>query len=380
MHQHIHIHKIHILKDELSEVYFNLSIQSFALSLISVFIPIYLLGIGYSFNEMLIFFIIIYATLGLLSPFCAMLANRIGFKHMIILRTPFLITFLFGLNLIEIINIPLYALAFIGGLSSSLYWNSINSIFAEHSNKLHRGSQTGKMISMPNIASLAGPTIGGILAYMFGFKTLFIITTFFILISLIPLFFTKDTKPHVNFSIKKMFRIKSNMRFFIYNALNGTRFIAGMIFWPLFIYWGLDGSTTGTGLSRTITSVGIILLTFYVGHKTDHSDKYKYIKKGALFVGLLWFIRIFSTTQTEFFALSFLAGFFAVLIDLPFTAASFDQANKENPDEFVVFREMSINTGRVIFMFLTLLISDSVLKMYVGFSLAGLASLAFLFF
>ncbi|MCK4927426.1 MAG: hypothetical protein KAS11_03095, partial [Candidatus Aenigmarchaeota archaeon] len=93
-----------------------------------------------------------------------------------------------------------------------------------------------------------------------------------------------------------------------------------------------------------------------------------------------WFARIFASSSFEFFIYSLLAGFFTVLIDVPFLAASFDQANKENPDEFVVFRDIFIGFGRFVFLGLTLLVSDAAMKVLLGFGLAGAASLLFLFF
>ncbi|MBW6451423.1 MAG: MFS transporter [DPANN group archaeon] len=380
MHRHYHFHKIHILKNELSEVYMNLSIQSFALSLVSVFIPIYLLKLGYSFNEVIMFFIVFEGTLGFVSPFAATLANKIGFKHIIMLRVPFLITFLLGLNFIETYSISIYLLALIGGGSASLYWNSINSIFAKHSNKLHRGTQTSKLFSIPQIASLAGPTIGGLIALVFGFNILFITTTVFVCISIIPLFFTKDTKTHVNFSFKKMLKFKNNFKYLIYFMFHGIKSLVSYLFWPIFIYWGLQGSTIGMGLSHTITSLGIIAFTFYIGKKSDNMDKFKLIRYGGLLFGILWFVRIFSKGTIDYFILSFLGGLIIVLIDLPFVAVSFDEANKKNPDEFIVFKEFSMNLGKVIFLACTLLVSDAILKIFFGFSVAGIVSLAFILF
>ncbi|MCK5043262.1 MAG: hypothetical protein KAR51_04500, partial [Candidatus Aenigmarchaeota archaeon] len=137
MHLHHHMHKIHILKDELSEVYMNLAIQSFALSLISIFIPIYILSVGFTFDYMILFFMVFYGFIGLTSPVSAALANKFGFKHIILFRTPILITFLLGLyNIDGLAFSPLFLAAF-GGIGSSLYWVSINSIFAKNSTKLH---------------------------------------------------------------------------------------------------------------------------------------------------------------------------------------------------------------------------------------------------
>ena len=132
MHIHHHFHKIHLLKSELSEIYLNLTIQSFGLSLISIFIPIYLLTLNYSLEQVLIFVMVQFGTLALLSPVSALLANRFGFKHIILFRTPLLLAFLAALYFLPKISMSIYLIAFVGGLAGSLYWTSINSIFARH--------------------------------------------------------------------------------------------------------------------------------------------------------------------------------------------------------------------------------------------------------
>ncbi len=380
MHMHHHMHKIHILKDELSEVYMNLTIQSFALSLISIFIPIYILSIGFSLEYMILFFMVFYGSIGLTSPVSATLASRFGFKHMILFRAPILILFLLGLHNMDSLPFSPIFLAAFGGIGSSLYWVSINSIFAKNTDKLHRGQQTGKLISMPQIAALAGPTIGGVISLFYGFKILFIITSVLIVLSVIPLFMTGETRPHMKFSFKDMLNRKDNKKFSFYFIADGAKFVAGVIFWPLFIYWGLSGSATGTGLSMTLAGVGVILFTYFIGKKSDKKDKHSFIRKGAVLVALLWFVRMSANTPFEFYMFSLLAGLFTVLIDVPFMAVSFDQANKTNIDKFIVMREMSLSFGRFLFLGFTLLVSDAAMKVFLGFGLAGAASLLFLFF
>ena len=68
---HIHMHNIFRLKSELGEIYLNQVIQTFALALIGVFIPIYLLKLGFSLPVVLGFLAVYFLALGGLSvPDC----------------------------------------------------------------------------------------------------------------------------------------------------------------------------------------------------------------------------------------------------------------------------------------------------------------------
>jgi hypothetical protein len=48
------------LKREIGELYITVSIQTFALSMISLFEPIYLFELGFSISQILLFFIFVY--------------------------------------------------------------------------------------------------------------------------------------------------------------------------------------------------------------------------------------------------------------------------------------------------------------------------------
>ena len=106
----------------LQAIYTMHSIQGFALSLVGIFIPIYLLTLGYSVSQAIIFFIIYYIA-GLIAAFTAVhIAKYIGLQQTLIFRFPFTFAFLILLYLLESINIPLSLIAFLGGFQNTLYW------------------------------------------------------------------------------------------------------------------------------------------------------------------------------------------------------------------------------------------------------------------
>ena len=66
--QHFAIHRVVKIRNELEEIYLNQVIRTFAVSLIGIFIPIYLLNIGFALNEALFYLMVVMATLGTTSP------------------------------------------------------------------------------------------------------------------------------------------------------------------------------------------------------------------------------------------------------------------------------------------------------------------------
>jgi len=375
-HHTLHLHHMRIIKSEIQEVYLNLLIQSFAFSLITIFIPIYLLKLGYSINQALIFVMFEIGTLSFFSPFSAMLAKKYGFKHIILYRVPLLIVYFGGLYALNYARIPLYPLAVTGGIAGSIYWVSLHSLFAKHSDKLHRGAQAGKMISIPNIAALFGPSIGGIIAIGLGFRVLIAAAMLLLIASTIPLFFTSDMKPHVvHFSLSDVFA-KKRLKFLLAFASQGTMAIAGTVIWPIFVYFTLN-DVASVGFMTSMMTVGIILFTLYVGRISDRTSRFALMKIGGILMALTFFLRIYATDITRVFAVSFFAGMFTVLIDLPILAVFYDIANRENLTETVVLREIGLGIGRVCSILVVLWVLN---KFAVGFSLGGIASLAFSLF
>ena len=94
---HTQGHKHHILNRELSELFATVSIRGFAVSLIAIFIPIYLLEIGYSLSMTLLFFVVtnVFHFLGIYPA--ALIISKKGVKHTIFYSMPFLILFFLGL-------------------------------------------------------------------------------------------------------------------------------------------------------------------------------------------------------------------------------------------------------------------------------------------
>ena len=82
--EHSTIQKLFQIKSEIQEVYWNLVIQTFAKSLIGIFLPLYFLTIGFSLTEAVAFAFIYFASLTIFSPLSGRLTARVGYKHQIL--------------------------------------------------------------------------------------------------------------------------------------------------------------------------------------------------------------------------------------------------------------------------------------------------------
>jgi MFS family permease len=369
---------VHLLRNKLSELYLNFAILSFTFSLVGVFVPIYLLDIGYELSIVLIYLVLHFAALGFFSPVAAKLANRIGFKHMILyLRIPLMILWLFLLQIIPEFGTPIILIAgIVSGIGSALYWIPTNSMFMRYSDHMNRAKEVSQFKLFGAVPSVVGPAIGGLIIVYMGFSILFVIAIIIGFLSVIPLFRTPDTKPHVQFSHMKLFSHKNN-RYHLMFLVDGFKTVGLAVFWPIFIFLTLN-NIADVGFTNSLVSAGLLAFAFMHTSMLPKIRKHTFLKMGGLISAILWIMVIFSQSVVNLLLISFLLGFFVTMIDANFEALSINKAKHlKNKDEFIVMREIMLNLGRII----ALAAAFCFVQIFnAAFSFASLGSLAFVFF
>ena len=109
---------------------------------------------------------------------------------------------------------------------------------------------------------------------------------------------------------------------------------------------------------------------------SDKNDKKKMLRIGAFIHSLTLFFRGFVTSFVGIFFVDVIGALSGMLGDVPTTALFYDNANKSNRPEYVIYREMGLSVGRIILL-LFVLFTGSLVS---GFILGGLGSLAWIGF
>ncbi|MCK5416606.1 MFS transporter [Candidatus Parcubacteria bacterium] len=357
------------------------SIQGFAFSLIGIFIPIYLITLGYSVQIAILYYIFHYSFLLFFSFFVLTIARKIGLIQTITLRLPFLFTYLIFLYLLESTQIPIIIIAFFSGLESALYWIPSHIIFSRNTSSENIGTQTGKLFALPQIAGIFGPFIGGFTAVTFGFKPLLAIVFLFILLSIIPLlilknknknFYNKPNKLKLSTS-KKLF--KNYKKYFFLEIFDNMAEEVGAIIWPIFVFQNLN-SIQSVGYVGTITGLCGAIFTLLIGKFSDKFNKKKLIKIASLLLIFNWSVMYFANNALLIYIFTIFSGFFFTLLVVPYSAIFYRISHKENSDNFFVWREIPIGIGRILILLIALVLVSN-LKLL--FPIAGLAYIYFLF-
>lgn len=338
---------------EINQLYLHQTLKNFAISIIGVFIPVYIVSEGFSIYHAA-YFILLSGLIGFVFSFpLAKVVSRLGFKKSIS------ISFLFtlpGLALIRAFDLSLVLITVSGvlyNLGRSLHSISLSSGFALLSEDKSRDKDSGKMLSLPSISRVVAPFLGGTIFALFGFQQLLLVSIAVLLLSILPLLLTGDH--HDNVSFKGLSHVLENygeeVKFF---SIRGIQSVAGVSITALFVYT-LIGGSVDVGTARALDSLGFTVTGLLAGYLADKYGRNNILKIGTVGAGISHVFRGLMQTPLQMFTLSFIAGIFFQTYHVPLYSKFAEIADrKEKILEFYTVRKTFIGLGQTITVLLLL--------------------------
>ena len=362
------------LQRELNQLYLSLAIRAFANGLIAIFIPIYLIELGYDVATVLLFYAILHLTIICFAIPAAKIAAKYGFKHVMFYSIPLYVLVLALLYSLDMYHWPLASIGIIAGVSQAFFWMGYHIDFAKFSDHKKRVRQVGMSRIVAATVQAVSPLLGGILISIWGFKSTFILAAGLLFTSIIPFIATKDGHVPLKISLKKLYK-EQRPRDILAFMGRGIEDAVSFIFWPIIIYFSILGSYTSLG---SVRSLSLIIIVVVMCALTKYADRVKKIllKIGAYVNALVWVAKAFVKTTGQVFLLEGLYGISQTLIDVPFDAISYDKANKKNIIRYTVIREIALHSG----MALIFIIGAFTTSLVSGLGFAAVSSLLLLFF
>jgi len=363
-----------LINRELSELYATMAIKGFALSLIGIFIPIFLLERGFSITEVGSFYIIQSAFMIIFSLFAAKFIERYGVKHSIFASIPLLILFYYLLDGVNVGDKLFYVLPLITALSSSFFWIAFHIDFSKFSRNKHRGEELGFLESLLVFLGMLAPFLGGLILTFYNFKILFMITIILIIISVIPLLFSKEVHEIKKFSFRDMVKMRRNKMFSVF-FVSGFTDMAASLLWPIFIF-KIVYSFVSLGALISIGDVFLGVFLLLVGRLTDTGRRNRIFKSGIFLRSISLGTRIFAKKAFHIALFNILAGISYAMIEIPFMSRVYDKATKTNITNLFVLREFVINLGRIALISVFLMTGSFV----IAFMISGVLIWVYLLF
>lgn len=330
---------------EVNEVFIHNFVKSLGLSLVSIFIPMYLMdSAGFSVLQVGFFFLSYYISDLVVTVPCYHLSSRIGYKKIALLSGPFLVTYYFLLRSFTD-PIPLYLATFIGATGKSLYWAGMNPETALSTHEGNRDSEVGIFYSMPTLASILSPVIGGLIIAVFSYNVLFVATAFLVGLSFVPLFFTEEHSQGLNTDLISFFN-RDHVEDFLTYFFNGAESVGKKLLWPLFLVLIIEGAVD-LGVAGGLKSLGAAITSIAIGRITDDDNRSKIIVSGV-FISVLMFFALYTVTDpVKATVLSFVFGLGRTAVTMSAFEKALENAEKEDYLEYFAFRGTALNLGRL---------------------------------
>lgn len=340
---------------EINLIYFFNLISSFATSMITLFVPIYLYQNNYSIIQILLFFFISYLTFTILAYPIGKIVGKIGKKKSILVSIPFMIAYLLLLRGIPEAPLMFFFAAIVIAMRHAFFNFGYHLEFLEGSNKEKRSSEMSFNEIILVFTRAIGPIVGGIISFQYGFNILFIISAVLSLLAVLPLFLTRDNSEATELrgifnSIlhKKKHRplIRSYAGYAIETSINRD-------IWPIYLIIIL-GTTQAVGGMAGITMLISIIVLFFIGKVSDINKK-KVLKYGSFFYPLSWIFRLFAN-HNIIYPIETYRNITQKIISIPWGSYSYEMFSHHNYFGHIVEREILFNLSRIIITPLLMLV------------------------
>jgi hypothetical protein len=374
---------LHFHLQEAASLYLTHTIRTLGLSLIGIFIPIYiydlpnkLVLIDQAILNNLVWILLYYAVRSLAAfSFLYFIGNylytKIHLKRSILLSTVLMTVQMIGFYSISdqllthgnLWSLLILGIAIIEGIELILYWTPHHILFLRkisHPGVTAKFShELGLKAMLEQIAATTGPVLGGIMLSIAGFKALFLTVIIIILSASIPVLVSVTERthhPHHPGEILRKYLWSKNTRH-VTVALVGSVMDALVlaVFWPVVMYIGLQNFVK-IGAISTISGFGALFTTFIVIKVCDRFGDRLVHSIGIFFNTLFYLLRIVTLTPAAIYTIDILDKFNSAFYTLPFLAKTYAHAKKFGNTGFFIYRQLVIHLAFFCCAILALLV------------------------
>jgi MFS family permease len=324
--------------DELTELYTSMMFRSLAVSLVAIFIPVYLYQNGAEVYQIFLFYTVLFAAHLLMCVPAALMIGKIGPKHTILVSYIFQAISMMGLIALNEPGAAMYLIAVTFGICMALFFTAFHTDFSKVKHSDHGGKEVSWIFIMQRLGAILGPIVGGIVAFIFGSQYIFLVALVLLFVGLIPLFLTKEptrtnqTLDFKNFNIRK---IKWDLISAGASTVEGT---ISVIVWPLFvgIFVFKDNPYIQLGSVASISVIASIIIARSFGKLVDDRKGRNLLRFGATSNALVHMFRPFANGFPSVLAINLVNEGVTLAYTLPYTKGVYDAAD-DHPGFRIVY-------------------------------------------
>lgn len=346
----------------LGAFYLHSLIRLFAISIFQIFSSIYIFQIFRTFlssdQKALTATAFLYAILFLIHALSIApslwLMKRKGLRFAVYTGNILLIAFFIFLYLAKLDPIFLLIAPIAGGMQLGLYWTAYHIYLTELTDDKKQGEEIALSVSLYRVASIGGPSFGGLMITYAGFGATFLVLTMLVLLANLPLRYLPKTKDGISFDLKETLSALSPIKESkSYLSLLGTSAIEIMAiaFWPLFAF-SVVADFVGLGFMGSLIALFSTIATILIGYFIDKYGAKRVILVFSSLDSLSWALKAFATLPWHIFTAAGVQGITIPGQQISLDTLIYKRGRHTNIVAYIVQRELGFALGKACFVFI----------------------------
>lgn len=367
---------------ELAELYASRTLRVLAVSMVAVFVAIYLYQNGYHLSYIMGYFMLYYVLRALMSFPSAFVVARIGPKHATLISNLLYVPALLAISQLDVLGIVALAVcAVFQSLSVSLYEVSYLVNFSKVKKDDHVGKELGFMYLLERVATGISPVVGGLIAYYFGVQATMYFAALLFALAALPLFFTGEPVRTHQLITFRQFNWRQTYKGLYANAAVGVDFVASGPLWALFIAVSIFGTASDSvyakvGALASVTILASLIFSRIYGILIDRRRGGELLKYGVMCNSVIHIFRPLVTTPVGILLTNISNESATTAYAMPFSKGMFDMADSL-PGYRIVYmtvQSIAVSFGAALMALIVGLLSlilNETQAMQVGFIVAA---------
>ncbi len=329
--------------------------SSFSIGLIDIFIPIFLYQRGFSFEVLLLFFLLssLFSLL-LYLPICYV-GNKVNYKWILIFSVIFFFITYYLLYDVLPSNTLIYLFTFFYSLYKSCYEIGKRYYLIVSMPLKDMGYYLAKVTVGTVVATLFASFLGSFFVEKYSIYPLLLFSSILYMVSLLFILSFRVEKSRKKISLKEIFhknKISNFISIFFYNCLE----IEKMIF-PLYLYFYILKDIEVIGIFNGIVSIFSFLFILTFSRKMD-KDKKDYIFLSAFLLACIFLLKIEMTSLISIYILGSIEGIISSLYQVGMERNLYYTASHYETGNYVVYVESISRLAKCIFFTVLFFLKD----------------------